>query len=125
VTGIKYISWQTGKTMCGAQTPPMQLASISSAAENGFIYSILPALNQTAWIGLARSSSGASTFVWDSGEPLAYQNWAAGEPNNESGKEDCVIMWGPNLSFAALKSKWNDIACEQSKVDAVVCERAP
>jgi hypothetical protein len=125
VTGIKYISWQTGKTMCGAQTPPMQLAAITSAAENQFAYSILPALNQTAWIGLKRSGAGSSSFVWDSGEPLSYTNWAPGEPNNENGVEECVIMWGPNLSFANLKSKWNDMACEQSKVDAVVCERVP
>jgi hypothetical protein len=125
VTGIKYISWATAKTMCAAQTPAMKMTAIGSAAENQFVYSILPPLNETAWIGLKRASPGSATFVWDSGEPFSYANWAQGEPNNEKGVEDCAIMWGPNLSFAAMKAHWNDMPCEQSKVDAVICERAP
>jgi len=128
VTGIKYISWATGKTMCQGQTPPMELVTITSAGENQFVFNLLPALNQTAWIGLKRTGSGATDFAWDSGNPVTYWNWASGEPSNDGGIENCVLMWGPHLSNTTLISYWNDMPCDPSttaKVDAVICERVP
>ena len=50
--------------------------------------------------------------------------WAAGEPNNEGGGENCVLVWGPALSNPQLPGKWNDAACHTAR-DTVVCERKP
>ena len=44
------------------------------------------------------------TFVWVSGEPLGFTNWAAGEPNNNNGDEDYVAMY----PIAFLPGQWND-----------------
>jgi hypothetical protein len=124
VTGIKYITYATAKAMCASQSPPMQIVAITSAAENQFVYGQLPVLNQVAWIGLTRTGTGAQDFAWETGEPVSYWNWASGEPNNENGKESCGAMWGPHLSTASFRSKWNDTPCD-ANVDAVICERAP
>lgn len=75
------------------------LASANSAAENAF-------LNQTfsrygdLWIGLNQFAGGA--WSWSSGEPLTYQNWAGGEPNNSGGFEFAAKL---NAS-----GQWVDIA---------------
>src|SRR5262249_13112254 len=47
----------------------------------------LPA-NGSAWIGLTDQGR-AGNWTWMTGEPFAYSNWAAGEPNNP-GTEDWV-----------------------------------
>lgn len=118
--GIGKMSYASAKQLC-TQTGG-QVASIGTAAEDQFVYGLLPATSQAAWIGLRRS--GAS-FSWESGEPLAYTNWATGEPNNSAGTEDCVLIWGPALGNAALRTKWNDAPCDTPGRDSVICERAP
>ena len=42
-------------------------------------------------------------FVKEDGNPLLWQNWLVGEPNNGNGDENCVAIfkWG----------KWNDFGC--------------
>ena len=54
------------------------------------------------------------TFVSSvTGAELAYTNWAAIEPNNWGGGEDCASMHGPN-------GLWNDLPC--TVVRPAVCE---
>jgi len=125
VTGIKYIGYSTARTLCATQSPPAQMVAITSGGENQFVYGLLPALNQVAWIGLTRTGPGSTDFAWDSGEPVTFWNWAAGEPNNETGAEDCGIMWGPHLDNVSFRGLWNDMDCDYAKVDAVICERVP
>lgn len=118
--GYKWMDYAAAKASCvqiGAQ-----VASITSAAEDQFVYGILPPATQAAVIGLRRAGG---SFVWESGEPYgAYTNWAPGEPNNSDGNEACVVLWGPNLSNASLRGKWNDAPCDSNR-DTVVCERVP
>jgi hypothetical protein len=125
VTGIKYIGYSTAKTLCATQNPPSQMVAITSAAENAFVYGLLPPLNQVAWIGMKRTGTGATDFAWETGEAVSYWNWASGEPNNETGSENCVVMWGPHLSNTSFRSHWNDMPCDYASVDAVICERVP
>ena len=42
-------------------------------------------------------------FVWVSGEPLTYTNWSPGEPDNNSGLQDCAQMSTTGL--------WSDDEC--------------
>jgi hypothetical protein len=123
-TGVKYITYATGKTICSNQSPPMQMVAIGGSAENQFVYGMLPPLNQVAWIGLKRTGPGTKDFAWENGEAVTYWNWAAGEPNNETGNEDCGVIWGPHLSTVSFRGFWNDMPCD-ANVDTVICERVP
>lgn len=73
------------------------LATINGAAENAFLWQTFGAT--TVFIGLSDEVS-EGNFVWDSGEPVTYTNWSAGEPNNQ-GNEDYTLM-------RASDGKWND-----------------
>jgi len=59
-----------------------------------------------AWIGL-NDMRAEGQWVWDSGEPVTYVNWAAGEPNDVRGNEDCVEV------LATHRRGWNDNQCDQ------------
>jgi hypothetical protein len=105
------------------------LVTIETAAENAAVHSLLdgPAGQASGghgstWIGLRRSSSGSPSFSWEGGQSPTYVNWAAGEPNNSGGAEDCVELWRSGLQAG----RWNDAPCSGVTSDnAVVCERIP
>jgi HYR domain/Lectin C-type domain/Secretion system C-terminal sorting domain len=82
-----------------AQNIGGRLPVIKSAAQNSFIQSKLG--GGSAWVGLRRSGN-TNTWLWDNNAVATYYNWAAGEPNDYGGNEDCVQM-RPDGS-------WNDIA---------------
>ena len=53
-------------------------------------------------------------FQWSSGIPLGeYNNWIRGEPNDNSGTENCVEM-------RADDGLWNDKSCNQR--NPFICE---
>ncbi len=60
----------------------------------------------STWIG-ANDQANEGTFVWADGPEAGqnvsgiYTNWAAGEPNNSGGVEDCVVI---NLN----SGQWSD-----------------
>jgi hypothetical protein len=64
------------------------------------------------WIGI-NDRNVEGTFVWQSGRPVTYTNWASGEPNN-SGGEDCTEYYTSN-------GLWNDEGCTDQDI-AFVCE---
>jgi cysteine-rich repeat protein len=73
------------------------LASIQGASENYFIFdSVLPGVDppsiEKQYLLGGRKVAGA--WQWTTGEPLCYQNWASGEPNNPQ-SETVISMWGP------------------------------
>ena len=47
-------------------------------------------------------------FTWQDGNPLVYEAWNEGEPNNFNSNEDCVEV----LLSNAL---WNDARCRDEK----------
>jgi len=118
--GMKWMTFQTAEQICTARNA--QVASIPSSALNDVVFALLPTLNEQAWIGLHRVNG---AFAWADGTPLGFVNWSPGEPNNEGGNEDCVVLWGPGLrSHPEFQSKWNDTACD-TNVDTVICRRKP
>jgi len=76
------------------------LVTITSQAEQDFLANtfMLP-YGPRVWIGAYRVGS---EFAWVTGEPWSYTNWHSGEPNNASGNENYVEMWG------AYVGGWND-----------------
>jgi len=85
------------------------LAKITSAAEDQFIYLIQKQTKITewgAWLGLHRKAD--TEFYWTDGTPLAgYTAWYPGEPGSPS-TEKCGQMYGPSH---LRKGKWNDLKC--------------
>jgi hypothetical protein len=64
------------------------LAIVNNQEENAWLYSTFSMFGGVArglWIGLTDQVL-EGTFVWVTGEPLTYTNWAGGEPNKFSNK---------------------------------------
>jgi hypothetical protein len=89
------------------------LATITSAAENAFIFK-LAEQDETVWrsgygpwlggIQAQGSSEPAGGWSWVTGEPFTYLNWSPGQPNNNQ-NEDRIQFGGQ----ANRSSKWNDV----------------
>ncbi|MBI3519122.1 MAG: gliding motility-associated C-terminal domain-containing protein [Bacteroidetes bacterium] len=88
-----------------AQTFGANLISVQSASENTDLVQALS--NQgfssnVIWIGFSDAITEGS-FVWYDGSPISYTNWAAGEPNNAGGNENCTQIY--------TDGSWNDLNC--------------
>jgi cysteine-rich repeat protein len=117
-------------TFTGSQQACLQrgahLASIGSEAENKLARTLV---NGSKWIGgyedVAANMPGNGTYVWLSGEPFTYTNWAKGEPNQLEYHctpgpytrcyEHCVSLLGDGT--------WTDHRCDEP--DGYVCEWDP
>lgn len=115
------------------------LATLSSEAENRFVWSLIagqPRFWTTSlrqgqsdavgpWIGLVQRRHQAQEprggWEWVNGEPLAYTHWAAGKPNNLEEIED----YGHFFSVAGSQepATWNDIANDPTLLKAVRARR--
>jgi len=72
--------------------------------------------NEHLWIGL-NDIEEEGTWVWASGKPVAYTNWAEGEPNNWCGYspqcEDAAVMnWDVCEGEPCYGDYWNDLAAD-------------
>lgn len=93
------------------------LATLRSQAEQDWIYSTFGnrgGVARNLWIGLhdpVPSSNSSdpvtrrSEFVWSSGEPVTYENWFTGEPNNSPPGELYGHIWLPGFGVSGF---WND-----------------
>jgi hypothetical protein len=104
--------WPSAHDRCAALVPPGHLVTIADPAENVVVAAL--AGDRSVWIG-ASDLALEGVFVWITGEPFAYTNWGAGEPNNASGAEDCVELQGHR------GGAWNDYRCWRGQ--AYVCEQ--
>lgn len=83
------------------------LVTIRNQAEQEWVFNTFGGfggLNRYLWIGL-NDVQREGTFVWSSGEPVNYTNWAPGEPNNALTGEDFVTLYRPGHTYAG---RWND-----------------
>ena len=83
------------------------LTTIRSQAEQTWVFNTLAGyggVNRLLWIGLNDVAT-EGRFVWSSGAPVTFTNWAPGEPNNTLGGEDFVTMYQPGHAQAG---RWND-----------------
>ena len=53
--------------------------------------------------------------MWSDGTPWGYENWRAGEPNNDRGKED-------HLEMNEATGDWNDIESSSSLKWPYICQ---
>lgn len=94
------------------------LVTISSKAENDFLYGMVANCNDCwkmpswgsgigPWIGLYKVNG---KWRWVDGEPVYYTSWEPGEPNN-SGNHAAFAGGGPYAPSRTLEgSNWDDIS---------------
>ncbi|MBL7946481.1 MAG: HYR domain-containing protein, partial [Flavobacteriales bacterium] len=87
--------------IAAAQSMGYHLLSIGTPEENDFVLASINAVGvDPVWIGLTDEVT-EGTFLWHSGEPLLYQNWAGVDEPNNWGNEDAVMM--------TSTGQWNDV----------------
>jgi hypothetical protein len=111
------ISWTDASA--NATTKGGYLATITSAEENAFVYSLVQDSNfwfvdsyshwMGPWLGgyqQVGATEPAGGWNWITGETWSYTNWGGGNPNDGPPNQDRVhfIGWG------AKGSTWNDLA---------------
>ncbi len=89
------------------------LVTISDAEENELVRRLFAGKTGSVWIG-GDDLQTQGSFTWVTGEPFAYTNWQAGEPDNEAGTERHIRMFEDG--------GWDDYGHDQL---AFVCEWEP
>ncbi|XP_038046213.1 lymphocyte antigen 75-like [Patiria miniata] len=96
------VNWDTANREC--ENMGATLASFHHPDEEKYLISkFSPTTNRRFWIGLndQRFEGG---YAWSDDTPVEYTNWAAGEPNDYGGWEECV-----ETDFKG--GRWNDQSC--------------
>lgn len=104
------------------------LATITSADENAAVALAAPDVlpdpevssSIDSWLG-GNDIAVENTFVWETGEPFAFDGFREGEPNNNNPNdpdgEDCMVFEGDS-------NEWDDRSCNLG-VFRFICEREP
>lgn len=104
------INWQDARNACLVRGG--HLATLTSAAENDFVFNLVSNPGIQAWLGGLQASGAqepAGGWGWDTGEPFSYSNWHAGEPNNGNplvGPEDRIMFFTIGTT---VQNDWNDV----------------
>lgn len=89
VVASEGITWTDARAATLALGGNWDLATITSAAEESFVTSLLsanPPSRSHFWLG-ASDTAVEGSYVWVTGESFSYTNWWSAEPNNV-GNED-------------------------------------
>lgn len=98
-------TWSSANSAALGLGSGWNLASITSAAEEMFIISLITgtiAERTHVWIG-GTDAANEGTWTWTNGDPFSYTNWWVGEPNNVNGNENFLA-----LDFRGSAWRWND-----------------
>ena len=103
-------SWTTSRNMAASMSHlglPGHLATISDAAENQFVATVVNAAGLWRhWLGAFQDKTSPSysepsgAWTWVTLEPWGYTQWNPGEPNNFGGTEDFMAFDN--------NANWND-----------------
>lgn len=93
--------WNAALQYCSTQNG--YLATITSQAENDFLYSYIKQEGyESAYFGLSDAAS-EGTWAWANGEAVTYTNWHKNEPNGENSGEDYALFY-----YKYSDGTWND-----------------
>ncbi|XP_041106996.1 pulmonary surfactant-associated protein D-like [Polyodon spathula] len=87
-----------------------QIATPRNQAENDGLHVIAKQIGNV-FIG-ANDRRTEGTFEDLNGKRIEFSKWQSGEPNNDKGQEDCVVLVSDGM--------WNDVPCGTSNI--IVCE---
>lgn len=91
------VTWAIAKNKC--ETQGANLATITSVAENSFVYNSLNSNLTSSWYFIGASDAQKEgAYAWVTGEKWSYQNWSAGAD------------FGDSYDYAAIRltSNYND-----------------
>lgn len=123
------ISWSNANAAASERSfdgIPGHLVTIASAAENGFVTESFKNSKSLPWIGgyqFTPKSEPDGSWVWVTGEPWSFTNWAAWEPNNVYGTEDYLHIRFDSPAFP--DGSWNDLRDAHPNRDYIVEYEAP
>ena len=90
------------------------LARIESKDEQAFIERLLSGSNESYWID-GRDEAREGRWMFSNGTPMSYFNWHPGEPNNNQGIEDFLMVYA-----SRSKNVWND--ADGASSNPLICE---
>lgn len=95
------MTWEEAKSYC--ENLGGYLATIESQDEYNKIVQLANASGRKVlWLGAQKNSN--QSFEWITGESFEYSSWLSGEPNNEGGNENCLVMFLVNNQWV-----WADV----------------
>jgi hypothetical protein len=109
--------WDAAQAAC--EVSGGYLATLTSQAENDFVYNSLGVDNWDFWLGATDGGVDVWAWVTDPEEPWSYTNWGTGQPNNYGGPQGCLSFWYRE------PGKWNDqtaIPPTQDREWGYICE---
>lgn len=129
VTGACYMAfrtarftWEDASIACESLEPPAHLMTVTTAEEHALAVEMAGTVNH--WLGahdLVDRGAQEGVFEWVTGEPMAFDAFADGEPNNggNSGSdEDCLLLV---VNDDTRPQSWDDRTCGSTR--AFLCER--
>jgi hypothetical protein len=103
-------TWEQAKA--DAESRGGHLATITNVGESGFIQNMVDGLQvkDNYWLGGTDAGS-EGNWRWLTGETWSFSHWdpTGGEPNNSSGGENYLNLWGsPGNMWQMKYGYWND-----------------
>lgn len=99
ISGLR--TWSEAEAAC--RSAGGYLATITSEEEYGRVLEAVYASDRKVlWLGARRGAS--NNFEWTTGEDFSYASWLSGEPNNEGGNENYLVMFSVNGQWV-----WADV----------------
>lgn len=94
-------TWTQAEAAC--RSAGGYLATITSEEEYARVLEAVYASDRKVlWLGAKRGA--ANNFEWINGEGFSYASWLSGEPNNENGNENYLVMFSVNGQWV-----WADV----------------
>lgn len=95
------MTWSEAKAYC--ENLGGYLATVESQEEYNKIIDLANASGRKVlWLGAQKNVN--QSFEWITGEDFNYSFWLSGEPNNEGGNENCLVMFYVNNQWV-----WADV----------------
>ncbi|XP_072331412.1 macrophage mannose receptor 1-like isoform X4 [Scyliorhinus torazame] len=93
-------TWSGAQDQC--RTQHTDLITVQNKGENNMASNLLK-LDEPAWIGLFNKHQSEYSWVWTTGEPASFFNWATYYPMDFATMSVCVIM---------VNGRWKDVPCD-------------
>lgn len=123
------VTWEQARALAEARGG--HLATLTSAAENAFVLSLVSGQPEYwsntyggPWLGGYQpnpNSPAASGWEWVTGESWSFTNWASGEPGDQGWQGGKEIY----LHFANLSGTWNDFTNDGNATYSYIVEYVP
>ncbi|XP_065183592.1 macrophage mannose receptor 1-like isoform X1 [Sycon ciliatum] len=110
-------SWEDAEELCsqrGAHLASFHDLSTQDWAADMFGKTLDSGVS-SYWIGLSQLRSTKGQYRWTDGSVLDYTHWAASEPNDQAGEEDCVETVDAQHQNSMNKGRWNDVHCQSKR----------